>query len=240
MQSQVSTGKGVEPKTMVVGPIVLLGPPGAGKGTQAKQIVERYGVPQISTGDLLRDHVKRNTPLGQQAKVVMDKGELVSDALLIGMVAERLAQPDCARGFILDGFPRTIGQVEWLEGALKGLQFGGKSLQPLVIEVSVGYNNLLLRLTGRRSCPACGRIYNVYFQPPRVPETCDIDGTPLVMRKDDSESVISERLKSYERQTMPIVEHYRAQGVLHEVNGEQDREQVSAAVLGLIENGDHL
>jgi adenylate kinase len=233
----------MDPKSRTVGPIILLGAPGAGKGTQAKRIVERYGVPQISTGDLLRDNVARGTELGRQAKAIMEKGELVPDKLVCDMVAERLARPDCARGFILDGFPRTVAQAEWLDGFLTGelasKQLAAK-LPPVVVEVAVGYNQLLRRLTGRRSCPTCGRIYNIHFQPPRVADICDVDGARLETRRDDCEAVISERLKAYEAQTLPLVQYYRAQGRLREVNGDQAAEAVTAGVFGVIEHGDRL
>ncbi len=230
-------GQAAVNKTMpVLGPIILLGAPGAGKGTQAKVIVERYGVPQISTGDLLRDNVARGTELGKQAKAVMDSGKLVSDELVCGMVAERLSRPDCARGFILDGFPRTIPQAEWLDKHLQGLSFGKQGkLPPVVINIAVSYNQLMRRLTGRRSCPSCGRIYNVYFQPPRVADLCDVDGAKLVTRRDDCEEVISKRLKEYEEQTLPLAAFYRAKGQLVEVNGDQETGAVTAEMLKAID-----
>src|ERR1051326_1300123 len=160
------TSAAVDTKMAIVGPIILLGAPGAGKGTQAKAIVEQYAVPQISTGDLLRDHVSRGTELGKQAKAIIESGKLVSDDLVSGMVAERLSRPDCARGFILDGFPRTVGQAKWLDNWLATQLFektGLKKSAPVVINIAVGYNLLLKRLTGRRSCPTCGRIYNIHF-----------------------------------------------------------------------------
>lgn len=226
-------------KTMpTVGPIILLGAPGAGKGTQAKVIVTRYSIPQISTGDLLRDHVSRATELGKQAKAIMDAGKLVSDDLVNNMVAERLSRPDTARGFILDGYPRTTGQAEWLDHYLAGKVFenqGDRKLPPVVINIAVGYNQLLRRLTGRRSCPTCGRIYNVYFQPPRVADLCDVDGAKLVTRRDDCEEVISRRLKEYEALTLRLIDFYRAKGQLVEVNGEQDMDAVTADVLKVID-----
>jgi adenylate kinase len=233
----------MDPKARHVGPVILLGAPGAGKGTQAKQVVERYGIPQISTGDLLREHVARGTELGKQAKAIMEKGDLVPDKLVCAMVAERLAQPDCARGFILDGFPRTVAQAEWLDAFLTtelAKQRPEAKLAPLVIDIVVGYDQLLRRLTGRRSCPTCGRIYNIYFQPPRVADRCDVDGAPLVTRPDDREEVISERLKAYERQTLPLTDYYRRQGRLREVNGDQAVEAVTAGTLGAVEHGDCL
>ena len=226
----------------MVARLVLLGAPGAGKGTQAKLIAGRYGIPQISTGDLLREHVTSGTALGQAAKTVMDRGELVPDQLVCDMVAERLSRPDCRRGFILDGFPRTVAQAKWLDQLLAGKSYGeeGRKVRPLVINISVGYNQLWKRLTGRRSCPTCGRIYNIYFSPPRAGDVCDVEGSKLTMRGDDSEAVISERLKAYERQTLPLAEYYRDQGQLREVDGEQDVNAVSAATLEMIEHGDRL
>lgn len=222
-------------KAIAVGPLIMLGPPGAGKGTQAKIVAERYGVPHISTGDILRDNVARGTDVGKKAKVIMERGDLVSDDLVCDMVAERLARPDCGKGFILDGFPRTMAQAKWLDGLLTSLQFNGRQLGPVVISIQVGYNQLLQRLTGRRSCPTCGRIYNVYLQPPAREGICDLDGTPLIQRKDDSEAVISERLKAYERDTKPLVDYYRSQGRLHELNGELPIEQVTAEMISLVD-----
>jgi adenylate kinase len=222
-------------KAIAVGPLIMLGPPGAGKGTQAKIVAERYGVPHISTGDILRDNVARGTDVGKKAKVIMERGDLVSDDLVCDMVAERLARPDCGKGFILDGFPRTMAQAKWLDGLLTSLQFNGRQLAPVVISIQVGYNQLLQRLTGRRSCPTCGRIYNVYLQPPAREGICDLDGTPLIQRKDDSEAVISERLKAYERDTKPLVDYYRSQGRLHELNGELPIEQVTAEMISLVD-----
>lgn len=223
-------------KSIAVGPIVLLGAPGAGKGTQAKQIAERYGISQISTGDILRDNVARRTELGKKAKVHMNSGKLVSDDLVNCMVAERLSQPDCQRGFILDGFPRTVAQAEWLDQELAARGFCGSHLPVVVISMAVSYNQLLQRLTGRRTCPVDGKIYNIYFQPPKKEGKCDFCGAELVQRKDDKEEVISERLKSYERQTLPLVEYYRRQGSLRQVKGELPVEQVTAEVFRVIED----
>ncbi len=223
-----------------VGPIILLGAPGAGKGTQAKKIMEVYGIPQISTGDILRANVAQGTALGKQAKTIMERGDLVPDQLVCEMVADRLLQADCARGFILDGFPRTVAQAQWLDEFLSGKLFENQAcarLKPVVVEIAVSYNQLFKRLTGRRSCPTCGRIYNVYFQPPRVPDTCDTDGAKLVTRKDDTEEVIAERLKAYERQTLPLVEYYRKQGRLQVLDGEKDPDTVTAETLEAIQNG---
>ncbi len=241
--SQLATGDRRVATERTVGPIILLGAPGAGKGTQAKRVVEYYGIPQISTGDLLRENVALDTPLGRQAKVIMERGELVPDKLVCEMVAERLSREDCRRGFILDGFPRTAAQAEWLDRFLHA-ELAGKcaaaKLPPVVVDITVGYNQLLQRLTGRRSCLACGRIYNIHFQPPANDEVCDADGTKLVTRRDDAEEVISERLNAYKRQTLPLVEYYRRQGRLVQINGEQPVEAVVADLLGAIEHGDRL
>jgi len=234
----------IDPKTRFVGALILLGAPGAGKGTQSKIISAEFGIPQISTGDLLRENTARGTELGKTAKIVMERGELVPDHLVQDMLAERIRTGgDTHRGFILDGFPRTLGQAAWLDRFLEEWTAEvnpGHSSRPVVINVAVGYNQLLRRLTGRRSCPTCGRIYNVYFQPPRVDEVCDIDGTKLVTRRDDCEEVISERLKAYERQTLPLTEYYRAKGALHVIDGEQDLKDVTVSVLKIVENGDRL
>lgn len=219
----------------VAGPIILMGAPGAGKGTQAKVIAAQYGIPQVSTGDILRDNVARGTELGKKADPIMKSGGLVPDELMLAMVADRLAQPDARRGFILDGFPRTVGQAEWLDKHLQAASFEGRKMPPVVVNIRVGYNQLLQRLTGRRTCPVDGRIYNVHFQPPQKEGLCDSCGAPLVQRKDDKEEVISERLKSYERQTLPLVEYYRRQGRLHELNGELPVDQVTADTLAVIE-----
>jgi len=227
----------------LVGPIILVGPPGAGKGTQAKKIAEIYGVPQISTGDILRANVAQATELGRKAKEIMARGDLVPDDLVNAMVADRLKQQDCVRGCILDGYPRTVGQAEWLDGHLKDKFFDsnkGRALPPIVIEVKVGYNDLLQRLTGRRSCPTCGRIYNVHYQPPSVDGVCDLDGSKLVLRPDDREEVIAERLKAYEKQTRPLVDYYQKSGRLRTVNGDQPIDAVMAEILRAIENGDRL
>lgn len=235
-----SAPSAVQPKARTVGPIILLGAPGAGKGTQAKKIMEVYGIPQISTGDILRENVAQGTELGKQAKAIMERGELVPDQLVCDMVAQRLLQADCERGFILDGFPRTVAQAQWLDQFLGSERFARQKcaqVPPVVLEIAVGYNQLLKRLTGRRSCPTCGRIYNIHFQPPRVPEICDVDGARLVTRKDDSEEVIAERLKAYERQTLPLTEYYRGKGRLRVLDGEKDPDLVTAETLKAIEHG---
>lgn len=222
-------------KNITVGSIVLLGPPGAGKGTQAKLIAEHYGIPHISTGDILRSNVARGTELGRKAKAVMERGELVSDDLVNGMVADRIKQPDCDRGFVLDGFPRTVAQAEWLDRELEGK--AGNARSTVVVDVDVSYNQLLQRLTGRRTCPVDGKIYNIYLQPPKENGVCDVCGTQLFQRVDDTEEVISERLKSYERQTLPLEDFYRKQGRLRRINGEQPVEKVLADMFRAVEGG---
>jgi adenylate kinase len=220
-----------------IGPVILLGPPGAGKGTQAKQIVEHYGIPQISTGDLLRDHVLRGTALGLEAKSIMARGELVPDELMYGIVADRLREPDCRNGYVLDGFPRTAAQAGWLDAFLEKEFFDNSEKYALVvIQLVVDYTQLLQRLTGRRSCPTCGRLYNVHSQPPRFDELCDLDGSKLVIRNDDREEVISERLSAYEHMTKPVAEYYRAKGRLVAVNADQTPEEITAELFGVIDS----
>ncbi len=213
-----------------VGGIVLLGAPGAGKGTQAQALERRYGIPAISSGDILRDHVKRGTELGRQADPIMRAGRLVPDAVLNPMIEERLAKPDCARGFILDGYPRTVPQAEALDALLE--RTGRRS--PLVFLLDANRDSLIKRLTGRRSCPRCGRIYNIHFQPPAKEGVCDADGTALIQRADDREEAIRERLVAFEKQTQPVVEYYRKRGRLNTVNGDQAPEKVAAAIAALI------
>jgi adenylate kinase len=222
--AHVETGNQVKVQP---GPILLLGAPGVGKGTQAKELVAKWGIPQISTGDLLRYHRDHGTPLGQKAKEIMAAGKLVPDELVNAMVAERLRQPDTANGFILDGFPRTLGQAQWLD---EHIGADPKALPVIAISIQVSYNQLLRRITGRRSCPVCGAIYNIYLQPPKVDEKCDLDGSPLTRRSDDTEEVFQERMRTYESQTAPVVEHYRAQGRFEEVDGEQPVNAVAAGV----------
>ena len=222
-----------------VGPVVLLGPPGAGKGTQAKRIMERYQVPQVSTGDLLRYNVAQATELGMAAKAVMARGELVSDDLVCEMARLRLMQPDCKRGYILDGFPRTAAQAGWLDALLDDKLFDNSRptrAWPIVIRLDVDYNQLLLRITGRRSCPACGRIYHVHFQPPLVDEVCDVDGSKLVTRNDDRLEVIGPRLAAFQEQTAPVADYYQRTSRLVSVNGDRPVDEVTEVVLRIIED----
>ena len=220
-----------------IGPVILLGPPGAGKGTQSRQIVDRYGVPQISTGDLLRDHVARGTALGLEAKGIMARGELVPDELMYGIVAARLREADCKRGFVLDGFPRTAAQAGWLDAFLENEVFENPKDCPLVvIQLLVDYTQLLQRLTGRRSCPTCGRLYNIHSQPPLADELCDVDGSKLVIRDDDREEVISGRLAAYETQTRRVADYYRSQRRLIAINADRPMAEVTVQIFAVIES----
>jgi adenylate kinase len=233
-QERVGASSMAEQALRNIGPIVLLGPPGAGKGTQSKRISEHYRIPQVSTGDLLREHVKQGTSLGLEVQALIARGELVSDHLVCDIVAWRLREPDAQRGFVLDGFPRTQKQAAWLDAFLKFEFFeSGKwaAWLPIVVRIQVDYNKLLLRITGRRTCPTDGRIYNVHFQPPLVAETCDLDGSRLVIRDDDREEVIRERLDAYESQTKPVAEYYQQLGRLVTIDGDQPVDDVTAGIL---------
>jgi adenylate kinase len=217
---------------IIPGPILLLGAPGVGKGTQAKELVKMWGIPQISTGDLLRANVSQGTPLGIIARETMERGELVPDSLVNEMVAARLVEPDTVRGYILDGFPRTLPQAGWLDGRLAAQQL---ALPVVAVSISVDYNQLLRRITGRRNCPVCQTIYNVYSNPPKVDEICDIEGAALVQRADDTEQVFAERMRSYEALTTPVVEHYRALGRFAEVDGDRPIGEVAAGIVYAVE-----
>jgi adenylate kinase len=213
-------------KDFLPGPVLLLGAPGVGKGTQAKALMAAYGIPQISTGDILRANISKGTPLGKQAKALVDQGTLVSDDLVNQMVADRLSQPDTHRGYILDGFPRTLNQAAWLDAQLTT---DPTTLPVVAISITAEYEQLLHRITGRRICPS-GHIYNIYSNPPLVPDICDVDGFPLVQRPDDSEAVFTERMKTFEAQTAPVIEHYRNQGRFTEIDGDRPVDQVTVAI----------
>lgn len=201
--------------------IVLLGAPGSGKGTQAQRLQAKYGVPQVSSGDLLRDAVARGTELGLKAKAVMEAGQLVCDDIVLGLIRDRLSQPDAARGFILDGFPRNIEQANSLERLLDEL---GQPLDAVLL-LDVRKETLMRRLAGRRICPKCGTVYNIHSMPPGATR-CARDGAELYQRPDDKEDVIAKRLEVYEQQTRPLVEHYSARGLLRVVAGEGDPDEV--------------
>ena len=229
--STVNEGREEGRKTLP-GPILLLGAPGVGKGTQAKELVKIWGIPQISTGDLLRGNVAQGTELGRTAKEIMGRGELVPDSLVNEMVAVRLEQPDTAKGYILDGFPRTLPQAGWLDSRLAA-QAG--VLPVVAVSIKVEYNQLLRRITGRRSCPVCQTIYNVHGKPPKRDGFCDVDGAALVQRADDTEKVFEERMKAYAASTAPVVEHYRAMGRFAEVDGDRPIAEIAAGIVAAVE-----
>jgi len=203
--------------------LIFLGAPGAGKGTQAREVSKYFSIPQISTGDMLREAARNGTPLGLAAKAKMEAGELVPDQVVCGIVEERIGQPDCREGFILDGFPRTLAQAQFVDRMLLAKGRGN----PLVIDITVDKDVLFKRLTGRRTCSVCGEIYNIYFNPPRVEGVCDKDGGRLFERADDSEETIRQRLVAYEQQTSPLIEYYRTKGFLHEVDGNRKPELIA-------------
>jgi adenylate kinase len=227
----VESGR-VTGRTILPGPILLLGAPGVGKGTQAKELVKIWGIPQISTGDLLRANVGQGTELGKVAKEVMGRGELVPDSLVNEMVAVRLRQPDTAKGYILDGFPRTLNQASWLDGRLGGQP---ECLPVVAVSLQVDYNELLRRITGRRNCPVCQTIYNIYTKPPKVDGICDVEGAALVQRADDTEEVFAERMRAYAAQTAPVIEHYRGLGRFVEVDGDRPVDMVAAGIIAAVE-----
>jgi len=211
--------------------LILLGPPGAGKGTQAREVSRHFSIPQISTGDMLREAVRNQTPLGLAAKAKMEAGELVPDEVVSGIVEQRIGQPDCRRGFILDGFPRTLAQAAFVD---RMLQVKGKG-DPLVLDIKVDRDLLLKRLTGRRTCPVCGEIYNLYLNPPKVDGLCDKDGGELLQRPDDDEETIRQRLVAYEKQTSPLIDYYQRKGLLKEVNGNRGPEPIAKELIDFLE-----
>jgi adenylate kinase len=213
--------------------VIFLGPPGAGKGTQAKVLAKYFGAPHLSTGDMLREHVEHGTSLGLQAQPIMARGELVPDSLVLKMVAERIERPDCTHGFVFDGFPRTVAQAQYLGQLL--VEHGSR--RPIVIHLVIDLPLLMKRLTGRRLCKVGGEIYNIYDNPPKVAGKCNIDGGELIQRPDDSEEVISPRLKAYERQTSPLVAYYKRLGLLYAVDAAKSVEEVKQQVLQSVLSG---
>jgi len=215
------------------GPVLLLGAPGVGKGTQAQLLMAKFGIPQISTGDILRANIANKTDLGLAAKELVSSGQLVSDQIVNQMVWHRIAQEDTCRGYILDGYPRTLDQADFIDRAINDAQLPPK-LPVIAVHINVGYAELQRRITGRRTCPVCKSIYNVYSNPPKTEGRCDNENSELVQRPDDTEAVFTERMKTFETQTAPVIEHYRKQGRFEEINGDQFVEQVTAAIEGAL------
>jgi adenylate kinase len=211
--------------------VVLFGPPGAGKGTQAKFISEEFNIPHISTGDILRENVKKGTALGMKAKSYMDKGELVPDQLLNDLVRSRLEEPDTKKGFLLDGYPRTIPQAKALDEIMDDLN---RKLTA-VVNIEVGTSALVKRLSGRRICRACGASYHVAFNPPKVKDVCDTCAGELYQRADDTEEAIKNRLDVYKKQTQPVLDYYKKKGVLIDIDGDREIEEVKADTIRALE-----
>ncbi len=208
-----------------------MGPPGGGKGTQAKRIQERYGIVQLSTGDMLRAAVAAGTDVGKQAKAVMDAGKLVSDAILVAMIAERISQPDCANGFILDGFPRTLGQAEALDKLLQEKKMGLDK----VVEVAVPDERLIERITGRFTCAKCGEGYHDKFKLPKTAGVCDVCGSKeFTRRADDNAETVKARLKAYHDQTAPLLPYYEQKGLLMVIDGDRDMAAVTADLIRVL------
>jgi adenylate kinase len=225
-------GSGMSAVKVIPGPILLLGAPGVGKGTQSDELVKLWGIPHISTGNLLRAHRDQGTELGKMADAIMNEGKLVPDTLVNQMVAVRLSEPDTVRGFILDGFPRTLAQADWLDGWLASQP---QMLPVVAVSIQVDYTHLLQRITGRRTCPVCGTIYNVFLKPPKVEGICDLEGAALVQRSDDTEMCFDGRMRTYESLTAPVIEHYRALSRFAEVNGDQPVAEVAASIVSSVE-----
>ena len=211
--------------------ILLMGPPGAGKGTQAANLVQKYGIPHISTGDMFRAAVKEGTELGKKAKACMDAGQLVPDEITIGIVKERLAKPDCAKGFILDGFPRTVEQADALDGILRALSIR----LTRAVDISVPSDVLVERAVGRRICKKCGATYHIRFNPSKAEGVCDACGGETYQRADDSEETMKNRLSVYEAQTKPLISYYREAGLYSEIDGSQEMSKVFADITACLE-----
>jgi adenylate kinase len=212
--------------------VIFLGPPGAGKGTQAKELAKLYRVPHLSTGDMFREHVSQDSPLGREVKPVMARGDLVPDSLVLKMVRERIERPDCSHGFVFDGFPRTVAQAQYLSVLLR--QNGYRPA--LVVHFALDPALVLKRITGRRMCKVGGEIYNIYDRPPKVEGRCDNDGGELIQRPDDREEIVAPRLEAYERQTEPLVSYYRRLGRLHDVDASKSIDEVRQRVLEIVRN----
>ncbi len=210
--------------------IIMLGAPGAGKGTQAKKIAAKYGIPHISTGDIFRANIKGGTELGMKAKTFMDQGMLVPDEITIGMLMDRIHEEDCKNGYVLDGFPRTIPQAESLTEALKGM---GEAID-YAVNVDVPDENIVSRMGGRRACVACGATYHVEFNAPKTEGVCDTCGEKLVLRDDDKPETVQKRLNVYHEQTQPLIDYYKNAGVLKEVDGTKNMEAVFLDIVSIL------
>lgn len=210
--------------------VILLGPPGAGKGTQAKLISEKFSIPHISTGDIFRANIKEKTPLGIEAKRYIDNGQLVPDEVTIGIVKDRLTKDDCDNGFLLDGFPRTVAQAEALDEFLKGMN---KDLDVALL-IKVPEEFILERMTGRRVCTSCGASYHIRFNPPKIEGKCDICDNELIQRKDDTEATVKERLEVYSKQTYPLINYYKDNGIISEVNGTESIDEVFGNISNIL------
>jgi adenylate kinase len=210
--------------------IIMLGAPGAGKGTQAKQIAEKYSIPHISTGDIFRANIKEGTDLGKKAKTYMDQGLLVPDELVVELVADRIIKDDCKNGFVLDGFPRTIPQAESLDAELQKL---GEKMD-YAIDVDVPDENIVRRMGGRRACLNCGATYHIVSIPTKVEGVCDKCGSPVVLRDDDKPETVQKRLTVYHEQTQPLIDYYKKQGILKSVDGTRPMEEVFADIVGIL------
>ena len=210
--------------------IIMLGAPGAGKGTQAKKIAAQYSIPHISTGYIFRANIKNNTELGQKAKTYMDKGELVPDSLVVDLIMDRFKEADCANGYVLDGFPRTIPQAEALDNALKA---NGEKVD-FAINVEVPDENIINRMSGRRACVGCGATYHIKYNPTKVEGVCDACGEKLILRDDDKPETVKNRLSVYHEQTQPLIDYYNKAGVLAEVDGTKDMEDVFKDIVNIL------
>lgn len=210
--------------------IIMLGAPGAGKGTQADKICAKYNIPHISTGDIFRANIKNNTELGQKAKSYMDKGELVPDELVVDLVVDRIKADDCTNGYVLDGFPRTIPQAEALDAALAAIN----DKVDYAINVEVPDENIINRMSGRRACVACGATYHIVHIPTKVEGICDKCGAALILRDDDKPETVKNRLNVYHEQTQPLIDYYTAKNVLHEVDGTKAMEDVFSSIVSIL------
>ncbi len=210
--------------------IVMLGAPGAGKGTQADRIAEKFGIPHISTGDIFRANLREGTELGKKAKVYMDRGELVPDDLTCDLLIDRVSKEDCAEGYILDGFPRTIAQAEVLDRALKALN----TAVDFAIDVEVPDEDIVTRMSGRRACPKCGATYHVKYMPSKIEDKCDKCGSDLILRDDDKPETVLKRLRVYHDQTQPLIDYYQKKGILHTVDGTKTPEAVFGSILAFL------